>query len=170
MSSQAVRVLQLALLGSGTERTPSPAQTFAGLSTLATSPGSQVFLPPRRASLWLAARWTRSSSTSPPPSSPESVLTSQSCRCATVCCSSWHSYSTSTFQEEIFGPILPIITVATRHEAIDFINKREKPLTMYIFSTDKVPLLIKTVIHLQFTLYRKPRKILRTTPALALWC
>lgn len=40
-------------------------------------------------------------------------------------------------QEEIFGPILPIITVATRHEAIDFINKREKPLTMYIFSTDK---------------------------------
>ena len=57
-----------------------------------------------------------------------------------VCCSSWHSFSTSTFQEEIFGPILPIITVATRHEAIDFINKREKPLTMYIFSTDKVPL------------------------------
>ena len=79
-------------------------------------------------------------------------------------------FSTSTFQEEIFGPILPIITVATRREAIDFINKREKPLTMYIFSTDKVPLLIKTVIHPQFTLYRKPRKILRTTPALALWC
>merc|ERR1719167_1968946 len=40
-------------------------------------------------------------------------------------------------QEENFGPILPIITVATRHEAIDFINKREKPLTMYIFRTDK---------------------------------
>jgi len=40
-------------------------------------------------------------------------------------------------QEEIFGPIFPVITVSSRGEAVEFINQREKPLTMYIFSTDK---------------------------------
>lgn len=36
-------------------------------------------------------------------------------------------------QEEIFGPVLPIITVATPEEAIEFINQREKPLAVYVF-------------------------------------
>lgn len=40
-------------------------------------------------------------------------------------------------KEEIFGPILPIVTVKDHHEAIKFINSREKPLTLYIFSTNK---------------------------------
>lgn len=40
-------------------------------------------------------------------------------------------------QEEIFGPILPIITYRTLDEAIDFINQREKPLAFYIFSSHK---------------------------------
>ncbi|XP_067118498.1 aldehyde dehydrogenase, dimeric NADP-preferring-like isoform X2 [Centruroides vittatus] len=40
-------------------------------------------------------------------------------------------------KEEIFGPILPIITVKDHQEAIKFINSREKPLTLYIFSTNK---------------------------------
>lgn len=31
----------------------------------------------------------------------------------------------SVMQEEIFGPILPIVTVQNVHEAIDFINARE---------------------------------------------
>ena len=39
-------------------------------------------------------------------------------------------------QEEIFGPILPIINVDSASEAIEFINKREKPLTLYLFSED----------------------------------
>ena len=39
-------------------------------------------------------------------------------------------------QEEIFGPILPIINVNSASEAIEFINKREKPLTLYLFSED----------------------------------
>ncbi|KAM6308199.1 aldehyde dehydrogenase family 3 member B1-like [Aegotheles albertisi] len=39
-------------------------------------------------------------------------------------------------QEEIFGPILPIITVANVDEAIDFINSRERPLVVYVFSSD----------------------------------
>ncbi|XP_029664659.1 aldehyde dehydrogenase, dimeric NADP-preferring isoform X2 [Formica exsecta] len=40
-------------------------------------------------------------------------------------------------QDEIFGPILPIINVDNAYEAIEFINKREKPLALYIFSQDK---------------------------------
>lgn len=39
-------------------------------------------------------------------------------------------------QEEIFGPLLPILTVKSVDEAINFINQREKPLALYIFSTD----------------------------------
>uniref|UniRef100_A0A8C3LC71 Aldehyde dehydrogenase domain-containing protein n=1 Tax=Chrysolophus pictus TaxID=9089 RepID=A0A8C3LC71_CHRPC len=39
-------------------------------------------------------------------------------------------------QEEIFGPILLIITVANMDEAIDFINSRERPLVIYAFSSD----------------------------------
>ncbi|GGS60597.1 aldehyde dehydrogenase [Streptomyces cinerochromogenes] len=37
-------------------------------------------------------------------------------------------------QEEIFGPILPIVTVPGLDEAIDFINERDKPLALYVFS------------------------------------
>lgn len=40
-------------------------------------------------------------------------------------------------QEEIFGPIFPIITYTTIDEAIFFINKREKPLALYVFTEDK---------------------------------
>ncbi|UCR88972.1 aldehyde dehydrogenase family protein [Mycetocola spongiae] len=36
--------------------------------------------------------------------------------------------------EEIFGPILPIVHVAGAEEAIEFINAREKPLALYLFS------------------------------------
>ena len=43
----------------------------------------------------------------------------------------------SVMQEEIFGPILPIITVSGIDEAIDVINGGDKPLSLYIFSTDK---------------------------------
>ncbi|XP_037887308.1 aldehyde dehydrogenase, dimeric NADP-preferring isoform X4 [Glossina fuscipes] len=37
-------------------------------------------------------------------------------------------------QEEIFGPILPILNVESAYEAIKFINGREKPLVVYVFS------------------------------------
>ncbi|XP_015987495.2 aldehyde dehydrogenase family 3 member B1-like [Rousettus aegyptiacus] len=37
-------------------------------------------------------------------------------------------------QEEIFGPILPIMNVRGLDEAIDVINRREKPLALYAFS------------------------------------
>ncbi|XP_046894994.1 aldehyde dehydrogenase family 3 member B1 isoform X2 [Hypomesus transpacificus] len=39
-------------------------------------------------------------------------------------------------QEEIFGPILPIITIESLQEGIDFINRREKPLALYVFSDE----------------------------------
>ncbi|MEV5945818.1 aldehyde dehydrogenase family protein [Streptomyces sp. NPDC051993] len=37
-------------------------------------------------------------------------------------------------QEEIFGPILPIVTVPGLDDAIDFINDRDKPLALYVFT------------------------------------
>ncbi len=37
-------------------------------------------------------------------------------------------------QEEIFGPILPIITYGNLREAIDLIKERPKPLALYMFS------------------------------------
>ncbi|XP_066551624.1 aldehyde dehydrogenase family 3 member A2 [Amia ocellicauda] len=39
-------------------------------------------------------------------------------------------------QEEIFGPVLPILSVSSADEAIHFINEREKPLALYVFSAD----------------------------------
>ncbi|MBC3765846.1 aldehyde dehydrogenase family protein [Neptunicella marina] len=40
-------------------------------------------------------------------------------------------------QEEIFGPILPIIIVSNTQQAIDFINRRPKPLALYMYSNNK---------------------------------
>lgn len=40
-------------------------------------------------------------------------------------------------EEEIFGPVLPILTVKSVDEAIEFINRREKPLALYVFSNNK---------------------------------
>lgn len=37
-------------------------------------------------------------------------------------------------QDELFGPILPIVPVISVDEAIEFINKRDKPLALYVFT------------------------------------
>jgi aldehyde dehydrogenase (NAD+) len=37
-------------------------------------------------------------------------------------------------REEIFGPILPVIPVRDVTAAIDFVNERDKPLALYLFS------------------------------------
>ena len=39
-------------------------------------------------------------------------------------------------QEEIFGPILPILQVGDVQEAIDFVNTRPSPLGLYVFTED----------------------------------
>ncbi|XP_053207712.1 aldehyde dehydrogenase, dimeric NADP-preferring-like [Panonychus citri] len=43
----------------------------------------------------------------------------------------------SIMQDEIFGPILPIVVVDSADDAIQFINNREKPLSLYIFSKNQ---------------------------------
>ncbi|XP_041521058.1 aldehyde dehydrogenase family 3 member A2 isoform X1 [Microtus oregoni] len=52
--------------------------------------------------------------------------------------------NSKVMQEEIFGPILPIVSVKNVDEAISFINDREKPLALYVFSHNNK--LIKRVI------------------------
>jgi len=46
-------------------------------------------------------------------------------------------YDSELMKEEIFGPILPILTMDDINTAIDYINKNEKPLALYLFSSDK---------------------------------
>ncbi len=41
-------------------------------------------------------------------------------------------------QEEIFGPVLPLIPFSSFPEAIAFVNSRPKPLAIYLFTTDRV--------------------------------
>ncbi|HCS87525.1 MAG TPA: aldehyde dehydrogenase family protein [Bacteroidales bacterium] len=43
----------------------------------------------------------------------------------------------AVMQEEIFGPVLPVITVDNMQEAESFVLSREKPLALYLFSNDK---------------------------------
>lgn len=40
-------------------------------------------------------------------------------------------------QEEIFGPLLPVITYQKIEQAIDLVNQGEKPLALYVFSKNK---------------------------------
>ncbi len=39
--------------------------------------------------------------------------------------------------EEIFGPILPVLTVQSLDDAINFVNSRPKPLAAYLFTRTK---------------------------------
>jgi aldehyde dehydrogenase (NAD+) len=41
-------------------------------------------------------------------------------------------------QEEIFGPVLPVITVDEMHHAVKFVADRPKPLALYLFSKSAV--------------------------------
>jgi len=47
------------------------------------------------------------------------------------------SWESPVMQEEIFGPILPVLEYTDFKEAIAQINARPKPLALYIFSKDK---------------------------------
>lgn len=44
------------------------------------------------------------------------------------------SKDSKIMQEEIFGPIMPMITFSSLEEAVKLINEKEKPLALYIFS------------------------------------
>jgi aldehyde dehydrogenase (NAD+) len=43
----------------------------------------------------------------------------------------------SVMADEIFGPILPIITVDSTEEAVAFVNSRPKPLALYVFTASQ---------------------------------
>jgi len=47
------------------------------------------------------------------------------------------SFEDKAMQEEIFGPLLPIVTFDSIDEAIEKINSRPKPLAFYVFSSSK---------------------------------
>ena len=44
------------------------------------------------------------------------------------------SYDSKIMQEEIFGPILPVLSYHNTDDALNVINGKEKPLALYIFS------------------------------------
>lgn len=46
------------------------------------------------------------------------------------------SLTSAVMQEEIFGPILPIIPYQTLEEAISLVNQYPKPLALYLFTTN----------------------------------
>ncbi|MCX5937569.1 MAG: aldehyde dehydrogenase family protein, partial [Cyanobium sp. LacPavin_0920_WC12_MAG_62_9] len=45
--------------------------------------------------------------------------------------------SDPVMQEEIFGPILPVITIAGLEAGLQQVRSRSKPLALYLFSNDK---------------------------------
>ncbi len=46
-------------------------------------------------------------------------------------------YSDAVMGEEIFGPLLPVITYRDFDEVIDGLKEKEKPLALYLFTSDK---------------------------------
>lgn len=47
------------------------------------------------------------------------------------------SRESRVMEEEIFGPILPVLTYTSFDEAVDYINSKPKPLALYIFGTGR---------------------------------
>lgn len=46
-------------------------------------------------------------------------------------------FSDASMQEEIFGPLLPVLTFNSIEDAIDKINSMPHPLALYLFTSDK---------------------------------
>ncbi len=42
----------------------------------------------------------------------------------------------AVMQDEIFGPVLPIVPYGSLDEAVAYVNARPRPLALYLFSTD----------------------------------
>eukprot|EP00301_Raphidiophrys_heterophryoidea_P016087 c2529_g1_i1.p1 GENE.c2529_g1_i1~~c2529_g1_i1.p1 ORF type:complete len:531 (-),score=131.05 c2529_g1_i1:90-1637(-) len=45
--------------------------------------------------------------------------------------------SSAVMQEEIFGPVLPVIMLSSLNEAVNFVNARARPLALYVFSNSQ---------------------------------
>ena len=48
----------------------------------------------------------------------------------------WNVALTALECSEIFGPVLAIVPVEDVNEAIDYINSRDHPLALYVFTQD----------------------------------
>lgn len=55
------------------------------------------------------------------------------------------SLDSAVMTAEIFGPVLPVVTIKSVDEAIAFVNDREKPLALYVFADESVG---RRVLHL----------------------
>ena len=55
------------------------------------------------------------------------------------------SLDSAVMTAEIFGPVLPVVTIKSVDEAIVFVNDREKPLALYVFADESVG---RRVLHL----------------------
>jgi len=55
------------------------------------------------------------------------------------------NFEDSIMQEEIFGPILPVIYFENLENVITKIKEREKPLSLYVYSKNKI--IIKKILH-----------------------
>merc|ERR1719362_1815674 len=40
--------------------------------------------------------------------------------------------------EEVFGPVLPVVSMKNMEDSISYVKERERPLALYVFSQDKV--------------------------------
>ena len=109
--------LRAAVHRASTVTTPERARTTAGSSTTATLRGFRNCSTTARSSAGVKPR--PKSDTSPRRSfggvSPEAPV----------------------MKEEIFGPILPVLTVPNMDAAIDFVTDRPKPLALYLFSNNE---------------------------------
>lgn len=47
------------------------------------------------------------------------------------------TFNDAVMGEEIFGPLLPVITYRNENEALKYISENDSPLALYIFSSDK---------------------------------
>ena len=47
------------------------------------------------------------------------------------------TWEDAVMQEEIFGPIMPVLTYTSIDQVIELVNGRDKPLALYIFAKDK---------------------------------
>ena len=43
----------------------------------------------------------------------------------------------AVMQQEIFGPVLPVLTIDKASDAIDIINRGQRPLALYVFTQNK---------------------------------
>ena len=52
-------------------------------------------------------------------------------------CSSTSPVDSPIMQDEVFGPILPVLEIDSVEKVIDWVNERPRPLGLYVFTEDE---------------------------------